>query len=234
MTRARTAGGRVRGGRRRVGTAAGSGHTRAGLPLPAMDRGAAGPAAGARAAAGSGGRPVRRGWSWPRVATLATAVLALVSVLAAGWYGLAWFRAAHSPERSAATMREEVLRDARQVILNLEAIDYETLDADLARWESSVTGPLLEEFRASRDRYADQVRTTQAKAAASVLEAAVTELNPTAGTADVLVFVNLVTTEHKDGKETGRAEKRQRIKLEMTRTDEGWKASQAGPVGARS
>jgi len=171
---------------------------------------------------------------WLRIATVAAAVLAALSVVAAGWYGLSWFRAATGAEQSAATMREEVLRDARQVILNLEAINYETLDADLARWESSVTGQLLEEFRSSRERYAEQVRKTQAKAEATIVEAAVTELNPTAGTADVLVFVNLVTTEHKDGQETGRAEKRQRIKLEMTRTDEGWKASQAGSVGARS
>jgi len=181
-----------------------------------------------------GGGPASHGWPWLRIAIIATALLAVLAVLAAGWYGLAWFRAAHSPEQTAATRREEVLRDARQVILNLEAINYETLDADLTRWESSVTGPLLEEFRSSRDRYADQVRKTQATAEATIVEAAVTKLNPTAGTADVLVFVNLVTTEHKDGKETGRAEKRQRIKLEMTRTDDGWKASQAGPVGARS
>jgi len=169
-----------------------------------------------------------------RIATIAAALLAATAVVTAGWFGVDWFRAANSTEKSAAVMRDEVLRDARQVILNLEAINYETLDADLARWESSVTGPLLEEFRSSRDRYAEQVRKTQAKAEATIVEAAVTELNPTAGTADVLVFVNLVTTEHKDGQETGRAEKRQRIKLEMTRTEEGWKASQAGPVGARS
>jgi Mce-associated membrane protein len=203
----------------------GQGHPRSsrrgGLPLPAMDP----PPTGTRDSV--------RG-RWLQIATAVAAVLAVFATVAAGWYGFAWFRAATSAEQAAATMRTEVLRDARQVILNLEAINYETLDADLARWESSVTGPLLEEFRTSRDRYAEQIRKTQAKAEATIVEAAVTELNPTAGTAGVLVFVNLVTTEHKDGQETGRAEKRQRIKLEMTRTDEGWKASQAGPVGARS
>jgi Mce-associated membrane protein len=207
--------------------AAGEGHTRSsrrgGIPLPAMDTERQPPAAR------RGGRGL-----WLRVATVGTAVLAVLAVLAAAWYGIAWFRAANSAEQSTATLREEVLRDARTVILNLEAISYQTLDADLARWEDSVTGPLLEDFRASRERYAEQVLKTQAKAEASIVEAAVVELNPTAGTADVLVFVNLVTTEHKDGQETGRAEKRQRLKLEMTRTDDGWKASQAGPVGARS
>jgi len=171
---------------------------------------------------------------WLRVATVTAAALAVLSVASAGWYGLSWFRATTSTERTTAAMREDVLRDARQVILNLEAIDYQTVDADLARWESSVTGPLLEEFRSSRDRYSEQIRGTQARAEATIVDAAVTELNPTAGTASVLVFVNLITIEHKDGKEAGRAEKRQRIKLELTRTDDGWKASQAGPVGARS
>lgn len=199
---------------------------RPGLPLPAM-----GDTDGPEPAA-----PSRGDGTAARIATaatVATAVLAVLALLAAGWYGIAWFRDANSPTRSAATQREEVLRDARQVILNLEAISYESLDADLARWESSVTGPLLDDFTASRDRYAEQVRSTQAKAEATIVDAAVLELNPTAGTANVLVFVNLVTTEHKDGKETGRAEKRQRLKLELTKTDDGWKASQAGPVGAR-
>lgn len=196
---------------------------RPGIPLPAM------------------GRPAvytddstRRPGLWLRIATVVTAVCTVLAALAAAWYGIAWLRAANSAEQSTATLREEVLRDARTVILNLEAISYQTLDADLARWESSVTGQLLEDFRASRDRYAEQIRKSQAKAEATIVDAAVVELNPTAGTADVLVFVNLVTTEHTDGKETGRAEKRQRLKLEMTRTEDGWKASQAGPVGARS
>lgn len=198
---------------------------RSGLPLPPMDRARDEPPP-ASPSTGDRGRLMS-------IVTVALAVLAAVAVVTAGAYGVAWFRAANDPAQEAAMAREEVLRDARQVILNLEAINYETLDADLARWEASVTGPLLEDFRASRDRYAEQVRATQAKAEATIVEAAVLELNPTAGTADVLVFVNLVTTEHKDGKETGRAEKRQRLKLEMTRTDDGWKASQAGPVGAR-
>lgn len=194
-----------------------------GLPLPAMD-----PAPAGRAFAGRGS------WPWLPAATVVSALLAVAAMITAAYFGIGWFRAANSAEQQTGSMREEVLRDARTVILNLEAINYETLDADLARWESSVTGQLLEDFRASRDRYADQVRKSQAKAEATVVDAAVVELNVTAGTADVLVFVNLVTTEHKDGKETGRAEKHQRLKLEMTRTDDGWKASQAGPVGARS
>lgn len=199
---------------------------RSGLPLPSMDRARDEPPPAPPSADDHRGRLMS-------IVTAALAVLAAVAVVTAGVYGIAWFRAANDPAQEAAMAREEVLRDARQVILNLEAINYETLDADLSRWEASVTGPLLEDFRASRDRYAEQVRATQAKAEATIVDAAVLELNPTAGTADVLVFVNLVTTEHKDGKETGRAEKRQRLKLEMTRTDDGWKASQAGPVGAR-
>jgi Mce-associated membrane protein len=185
-------------------------------------------AAGGRAGSGLAAPP------WLRIATTATAVLAALAVVAAGWYGLAWYTAVNGTQHRTAALREEVVRDARQVALNLESIDYQSLDADLARWEASVTGPLLEEFRSSRERYAQQVRDTQAKAEATIVDVAVTELNPSAGTAEVLVFVNLVTSQHSEGNETGRAEKRQRIKLELTRTDGGWKASQAGPVGARS
>jgi Mce-associated membrane protein len=170
---------------------------------------------------------------WLRTATAVLAVLAVASVLVTSWYGVAWYRAVNDPEQTNATMRDEALRDARQIIVNLEAVSYDTLDADLDRWESSITGPLLDDFRNSRSRYADQIRKAQSKAEPKVVDAAVTELNPTAGTAKVLVFVDLTVIEHKDGKESGRATRRQRIKMELTRTDQGWKASAADPVGAR-
>lgn len=174
----------------------------------------------------------RRGVPWLRVVTALLTVVAVAALLVAGWYGLAWYRAANDPEQASAAMRDEVLLDARQIVMNLEAVSYDTLEADLDRWESSITGPLLDDFRTSRARYAEQIAKAQSKAEPKIVDAAVTELNPTAGTAKVLVFVDLTVIEHKDGQETGRAEKRQRIKLEMTRTDDGWKASQAGPIGA--
>lgn len=185
-----------------------------------------------RPAGADPGESRRTAVPWLRVGTAVLAAVAAAALLVAGWYGAAWYRAANDPEQAGAVMRDEVLVDARQVLMNLEAVGYDTLDADLARWESSITGPLLDDFRNSRDRYAEQIRKAQSKAEPKIVDAAVTELNPTAGTARVLVFVDLTVIEHKDGAETGRATKRQRIQLDLVDTDHGWKASAAGPVGA--
>lgn len=172
--------------------------------------------------------------TWLRIATMAVAALAVAAVLAAGWFGVAWYRAANDTDQIHATMRNDVLRDARQVAVNLEQIDYRSLDDDLERWEASITGQLLEVFLDGRDRYADQIRQMRAVAEVDVVDAAVTQLNPTAGTAEVLLFVNLTTTQQPEGDDKPTtATKRQRIKLELTRTDNGWKASAAGSVGAR-
>lgn len=168
-----------------------------------------------------------------RIVKAVLVALVVVSLLSASWEGVAWYRAANDPDQANATMRDDVLRDARQIIVNLEQVSFDTLDTDLDRWESSITGALLEDFRKSRSRYADQIRKAQSKAEPKVVDAAVTELNPTAGTAKVLLFVDLIVIEHKDGKESGQATRRQRIRMELTKTEQGWKASAADPVGAR-
>jgi Mce-associated membrane protein len=167
-----------------------------------------------------------------RIATVMLTALAVAALLVAGWYGVAWYWAANDPEQANAAMRDEVLVDARRIVMNLEAVGYDTIDADLSRWESSITGPLLDDFRDNRDRYAEQIGRTRSKAEPKIVDAAVTELESAAGRATVLVFVDLTVTEHYDGNETGRVTKRQRIRLDLTRTDEGWKALAAGPVGS--
>jgi Mce-associated membrane protein len=174
----------------------------------------------------------RRGVPWLRVVTVLLTAVAVAALLVAGWYGAAWYRAANDPQQVSAANRDDALVAARQIVMNLEAVSYDTLEADLDRWESSITGPLLDDFRNSRARYAEQIAKAQSKAEPKIVDAAVTELNPTAGTAKVLVFVDLTVIEHKDGQETGRATKRQRIRLDLVMTDGGWKAAAAGPVGS--
>jgi Mce-associated membrane protein len=191
----------------------------AALPLPAMERE---PPRSKR----------RRRVPWLRVVTAALTAIAFAALLAAGWYGVAWYRAANDPGQASAIMRDEVLAEAHQIVMNLEAVSYDTLEADLDRWESSITGPLLDDFRNSRAQYAEQISRAQSRAEPKIVDVAVTELDPAAGTAKALVFVDLTVIEHRDGAETGRATKRQRIRLDLIRTEQGWKASAAGPIGS--
>ena len=152
----------------------------------------------------------------------------------AGWQAGAWLVAANNSAQTTASMRDEALREARALIVPLESIDYRNPDEALDRRESLATGSLLAQFQSTRSRYADQIRQTQATTTATVVDAAVTDLDTSGETASVLLFVDLSTTQHKDGQQSGQSTQRQRLKLQITRTDDGWKASQADSVGSGS
>lgn len=156
----------------------------------------------------------------------ALAALVALAALAALFFGGRWVLALGDEDLEFAAQREAVLVDARQAAINLNSLDHRNVVAGLDLWEQTSTGPLLEEFRANRavyERWVTQAgRVTEAKAQ----DAAVAELDARAGTARVLVALDVeVRAEGQDPVIT-----RQRLQLEMTRTDEGWKASRVAPV----
>jgi Mce-associated membrane protein len=119
-----------------------------------------------------------------------------------------------------------VLVDARQAAINLNSLDYHNVQAGLDLWEQTSTGPLLDEFRANRAEYEKVVTDARRVTVATVQDAAVAELDTRAGIARVLVGLDVeVRPEGQDPVVT-----RQRLQLEMTRTDGGWKASRVAPV----
>ena len=93
-------------------------------------------------------------------------------------------------------------------------------------WEQSSTGPALDEFRQNRAAYAKAVTDSKRSTVATVPDAAVSELDERAGVARVLVGVDVTVTP--DGQAP--VVTRQRLPLEMTRTDGGWKVSKLNPV----
>jgi Mce-associated membrane protein len=85
---------------------------------------------------------------------------------------------------------------------------------------------VLEEFRQNRTEYAKAVSDSKRATVATIADAAVGELDERAGTARVLVGVDVqVTPEGQQPTLT-----RQRLQMEMTRTDTGWKVSRLNPV----
>lgn len=161
--------------------------------------------------------------------TVVLAAVASLAVSTAGWCGVSWYRAGHDGSLAAGTARDAVLQDAQQATINLNTLDYRQVQEGLNLWEQSATGSLLDEVRANRATYAHVITETKTVTTAHALDGAVAELDEPAGTARVLVGVD-VTAVHDGGPASC---VRRRIQLEMHR-DAGpvWKVDKLAPVGA--
>ncbi len=158
------------------------------------------------------------------------AVVAVLAVLAcgtAGWFGVSWFRAAHSESIDLAIERDIVLREARQAAVALTTLDPVRVQESLSLWQGSVTGSLAEEFGSNRENYAHTISVRGSRSESKVIDAAVAELNSRRGTARVLVGLDVTVTPERGEP----AVSQQRLQLQMTRTDAGWKAGGINPVG---
>ncbi|MDQ3988687.1 MAG: hypothetical protein M3291_05740 [Actinomycetota bacterium] len=162
-----------------------------------------------------------------RSALAVVAVLAVLACGTAGWFGVSWVRAAHSESIDLAIERDTVLREARQAAVTLTTLDPVRVEESLGLWKRSVTGSLAEEFGSNREDYARMISERRSRSESKVIEAAVAELHSRQGTARVLVGLD-VTVIPEQGEP---AVSQQRLQLQMTRTDAGWKASDINPVG---
>ena len=154
-----------------------------------------------------------------------TALVALAAI-AALFFGGAWVLALNDQGLEMAAEREAVLVDAKQAAINFNSLDYQNVKPGLDLWEQSSTGTLLDEFRANRAEYEQVVTQAKRVTVATVPDAAVAELDVRAGSARVLVAVDVEVRPEGQAASTTR----QRLELEMTRTDQGWKASRVAPV----
>lgn len=172
------------------------------------------------------GRPLR-------TAISAVAVLSVVAFAAAGWFGVSWYRAVHGESVASGMARDAVLQAAQQATINLNTLDYRRVQDGLTLWEQSATGSLLDEVRANRATYAQAITDSKTTTTARALDGAVAELDERAGTARVLVGVDV--TSAREGAQASCV--RRRIQLEMRRPDTGgadtvWKVDKLAPVGA--
>lgn len=157
-------------------------------------------------------------------------VAAAVAAVAAVVFGVLWLTARNDASLGLATERDAVLLDARQAAINLNTLDFRNPDPGLDLWEQSSTGSVLEEFRTNRAQYSQFVVSSKRTTRATVSDAAVGELDDRAGVARVLVGVDVTVTP--DGQAP--IQTRQRLQLEMTRTDAGWKVSKLAPIRSPS
>jgi Mce-associated membrane protein len=162
-----------------------------------------------------------------RVVILAVAALVVIAFIAAGWFGLSWYTAAHDKSLSAGSDRDAALRDAQQAALTLNTLDYRHVQDGLTLWEQSATGSLLNQLRANRDSYARAITDSATVSNGNVIDAAVASLDERAGTAQVLVGLDV--TSQLDKGDPGCVHRR--VHLDMARTGHGWKVSNLTPVG---
>jgi len=156
-------------------------------------------------------------------AVLAVAALAFAAV--AGWSWLSAPRAL-----PAAQVRDHALRSGEQAVLNFNTLDYRHVGQGLSLWEQSSTGALRREIVAGRATFEQQIRQARTVTTARILDAALTRLNTRAGTASIIVALQITVTPA-----TGSAVvKQSRLVGRLTRTPAGWKLSELGqaPVGA--
>ena len=176
-------------------------------------------------------RPGARG----RLAEPLVATALVLAVLAAGfaaWSGWSLYRASSAGPTASAQLRDQVLQAGEQAVQNFNTLDYRKVAAGLALWEQSSTGPLHTEITAGRTQFTQQIEQTKTVTTARILDGALTALNTRAGTASIMVAVQISVTPVSGSPVT----KQSRLLGTLARTSSGWKLSALGqvPVGAAS
>ena len=130
------------------------------------------------------------GWCRRHLVAVVAVGLVLVSAVAAG--SVYWWL--YRPDRlTDAAAREQVVAAAKEGTEALLSYSPENLDADLANAKSHLTGEFLSYYSDFTDKVvAPASRQKGVKTEANVARAAVSQMRP--GKADVLVFVNQVST----------------------------------------
>jgi Mce-associated membrane protein len=165
------------------------------------------------------------------VTTVLAALVAVLGLVGSVVFGVLWWNTSHGESAQVATSRDQALAAARQIAVNLQTLDYTTVDKGLDTWEASATGPLLHEFQTHHRQYAAQIVAARTATTARLVDAALSDLDVAAGRATAIAAVDVSATQVADGGRSLPTTKQVRIQLNLVRTpDAGWKAAAAGPV----
>ncbi|WP_033293354.1 hypothetical protein [Amycolatopsis jejuensis] len=154
--------------------------------------------------------------------------LAVVAVLAAAWFGWSWWSAAHDDSLDRGRVRDAVLAAASTDLVALNTIDYRTSAADLDRWIAATTGQYGKDLSGDRQLQIDRAKRTKTVSTASLVQAAVTELNPSAGTARLIAVLDVRVSTNGSAP----AAKQARLMVDFARTGDAWKVGGVQAVGS--
>ncbi|OAP20834.1 hypothetical protein [Amycolatopsis sp. M39] len=155
-------------------------------------------------------------------------VLAAVAVLAAAWFGWSWWSAAQDDSLARGRARDAVLAAASTELVTLNTIDYRTSAVDVDRWIAATTGQYGKDLSGDRQLQIDRAKRTRTVSTASLVQAAVTDLNPSAGTARLIAVLN-VRVSTGDGAPSA---KQARLAVDFARDGDTWKIGGVQAVGS--
>jgi Mce-associated membrane protein len=153
------------------------------------------------------------------------ALLLLAALIFCGVSLVSWLGASGNESVQFASTRDDVLRVGKQELVNFYTLDYKNPDASFDRLVQSSTGDLATAIKQGEATWKKQLTDQKTSSTAKVLDAAVTELDDRAGTATVVAIVEVDVTP-----DNGKAANRLPMQIQLTRTDQGWKLSQAGSI----
>lgn len=163
----------------------------------------------------------------PFVLTVAALVVVVAAVVAAGWFGVGWVRAAYFTEGPRAAARDAALTDARQAATNLMSIDPSDVEGSIKLIESSMTGALLDQATQGQEQLRSRANEAKTKLESKVLGAALTSLNSELDKASALVVLQVT----RSVPNIAPVSFRQTWTLDLVKKDGVWKAEQATSLG---
>jgi Mce-associated membrane protein len=157
---------------------------------------------------------------------LISVVALVVTLVAAAWAGWSLHSAAAAGPPPAAAARDQALADGEQAVQNFNTLDYRHVPQGLRLWLQSSAGALHAEVLSGQATFEKEVQASKTVTTARVLDGAVTALNLRAGTARIIVAVQVTVTPAKGTAQV----KQSRITAALTRAGGTWKLTSIGQV----
>jgi Mce-associated membrane protein len=139
----------------------------------------------------------------------------------AGWAGTQYASAASSPAMSAGQRRDAALSAGSREITDLNTVSVHSITAWEQRWLSDTTGAEHAKIAQTNPAAAAQIAKVRTSSVATVTDAALTALDPRAGSARMIVTVSVVQTNAAGASDTVA----NRYAATLTLTPAGWKIS---------
>ncbi len=163
--------------------------------------------------------------SSPRRLAISIAVF-VVALACAAWFGWSWHGAASAAPAGPAQQRDAALAAGEQAVQNFNTLDYRHVNQGIDLWLQSSAGALHSQVQRSRTSFAQQVEQAKTVTTARVLDVALTALSTKAGTARLIVALQITVTPASGTPVI----KRSRLQGQLIRTAAGWRLTEIGQV----
>jgi Mce-associated membrane protein len=156
-----------------------------------------------------------------RVALVCSAVVLVLALAGAAWFGAGWVRAALT-DGPRADARDTALDAARQAAINMTSMNLDDVPGSLALARSSMTGALLDSATKNKDQAEKLAQQSGVAMNSKVLGAALTSLNSEEDKASALVVLQVT----ENGKDKPAADYRYTWTVDVAKDGDVWKAEQ--------